>query len=212
VLSAPESGNVIAGCLGKVFWVIGCVVGQGVAFEVAPNHLDRVDLRGIGWQKETMKSGGSGKYAIDDFGAMGEGSVPDYEQGLLHLAAELPQKAGHAHGSDVLACMERKIKSYPLASWRNREGRDGRDLAVSPSDLAQNWRSAAGCPGASDQRRQEKAALVDERNVGVQASGFFLMCGQSTLIQCRMAFSSRSRARRSGFCGVQPIERRSRGR
>jgi hypothetical protein len=32
------------------------------------------------------------------------------------------------------------------------------------------------------------------------------------LIQCRMAFSSRSRARRSGFCGVQPIERRSRGR
>lgn len=66
------------------------------------------------------------------------------------------------------------------------------------------------CPGATHQRCQEQSALVEEDQVSVQPPRFFLMRGQSAFAQRRMACSSRSRARRSGFWGLQPIARSNR--
>ena len=71
------------------------------------------------------------------------------------------------------------------------------------------WKEELMNPGSADQRRQQEAALVDKDDVGLQSAGFFKMSGHSTRTQRRMAFSSRSRARRSGFCGLHPMECRS---
>jgi hypothetical protein len=67
-------------------------------------------------------------------------------------------------------------------------------------------------PGSTHERCEKKPALVKKDDVGVQSLRFFLMRGQSTLTQRRIAASSRSRACRSGFCGVHPNDRSKRPR
>lgn len=138
--------------------------------------------------------------------------VPNNNQRLLNLPAEGTQKRGHPRSGDVFTGMEGKVKSYPLTPRRNRNSSDGGNLAMAPAYLVQDGRFAAWSPGALDQRRQEQAAFVNEGDGGVQCAGFFLMSGQVTFSQRRMAFSSRSRASLSGFCGDHPIERKSLGR
>ena len=212
MLSAPELGSMVTSCSGQGLRGAGREVGQRVTLEVPPEHLDRVDLGSIGWKEEAVEFGRASEDPGYQLGAMGEGAVPYDEDGLLHLSAKGPQKAGHARGRDVPLGMETKVKSYPLAVWRHRQGRDGGNLPMASAHLVEQWRLSARGPSAPNQRREQEPAFVDKCDIGVQSAGFFLMRGHSTLIQCRMAFSSRSRARRSGFCGLQPIERRSLGR
>jgi hypothetical protein len=67
-----------------------------------------------------------------------------------------------------------------------------------------------GRPTSAQMGGHQEAALVQEDQEGVQVAGFFLIRGQSVLIQRWMAASSRSTARRVGRWGVHPSERRRR--
>ena len=55
--------------------------------------------------------------------------------------------------------------------------------------------------------RERKRGFVNEDQPGFQARGVFFTWGQSDLTQVAIAVSSRSRARRVGFCGLQPKAR-----
>src|SRR5206468_5943890 len=78
------------------------------------------------------------------------------------------------------------------------------------ADVPQHRGPSARAPRASHHGQQEQPAFVDEDEPRSQAVGFFLMRGQSCLIQRRIPSSSRSQARRMGRCGVQPRERSNR--
>jgi hypothetical protein len=70
--------------------------------------------------------------------------------------------------------------------------------------MAQLRRLAAGRPGAAHGGDQEEARFVREDKVGAQPRGVFFTRGQTSRFQRSIARSSRSRARRSGFCGLHP--------
>ena len=186
-------------------------VGQGVAFEMTPEHLDRIEVRSVGRQEVMMQLAIALEELGDDLGSVGLRAVPNDEKRLLELTAQAPQEPHHPACREVGVGEQGKVKSYPLPARRDRDGRNGGNLLMPSPAVEKNRRSAARSPRPTDQRSHQKAAFVYEYDVGVQSAGFFLRHDQSSLIHFCTAFSSRSRARFSGFCGVHPNERNSRG-
>jgi hypothetical protein len=119
-----------------------------------------------------------------------------------HVAAEVPQqgteKDGHLDRADVLGGMQVQIQSNPTALGAEGHRRDGRHL-IALVPVPDNRGLTSRRPGPPHVRNQQEAALVGERQVGLQALGVFFTVGQRYRFQCAIAGSSRSVARRSGF-------------
>lgn len=185
-------------------------VGHGIALEIAPDHLDRIDVRRVGRKELPVELPPPLEETRDHLGAMGIGAIPHDDERLLDLSAEVLQEPNHPRCRNVGICVEGKVKSYPHPAGRYGKRSYSRNLLM-PAPLLNEYRGLpAWRPSPPDQRSHHKPALVDKNDVGVQFAGFFLIRGQSTLIHRWTATSSRSLACRSGFCGLHPIERSSR--
>jgi len=193
----------------EVVSIGGPQVGQGIALEVAPDKLRGVEFRRISREEELEDSVGSLEKPGDALGAMRLGPIPHDDERLLKLAHEATQEAQDPRGRDVGLGIHGKVKSYPLPVRRKGQCGNHRNLPMATPLVIEDGSLATRRPCPADQRGQQEAALVDKDDVGLQSAGFFLISGQSTRTQRRMAFSSRSRARRSGFCGLHPMECRS---
>jgi len=136
--------------------------------------------------------------------------VPDNDDWGTELTAELTEKPEHGMGDDVLVWQEAKVKSHLPPLGRDGQGGDHRDTLAGPCSLIQNGCPSDRCPGAADERGHEEAALIEKNEARLQPPGFFFTRGHSSRTQPRIAASSRSRARRSGFCGLKPREQRRR--
>lgn len=178
---------------------------------MTPQMLDRVELRSVGWQELAMEILPALKQTTDGFGAVRHQPVPDYEDRALDLPAKVTKEPDYPVRCDVGVGIEGKVMSYPHVFWRDGQCCDDGHFFMGPRLLVENRCLSPGSPRPSDQRGHHQPTLVDEHEVGVQTAGFFLICGQSNLTQRRIASSSRSRARRSGFWGLQPIARNSLG-
>ena len=196
----------VSGDPSEVVSIGGPQVGQGIPLEVAPEHFRGVEFRSIGWEEELMNSVGSLEKPADTLGPMCLGPVPHDDERLLKLAHEATQEAQDPIGRDVGLSIHGKVKSYPLPVRREGQRGNHRDLPMATSLVIEDGGLTTRRPGPADQRGQQEAALVDKDDVGLQSAGFFLISGQSPRTQRRMAFSSCSRARRSGFCGLHPME------
>jgi hypothetical protein len=184
-------------------------VGQRVSLEIAPQVLDRVQLRGIGREVKLpplhhIKEHGGMETAMD-FGA-----IPEQEQRSIKVPGELLQESQHRHRVEVLIDQQLKVQAHFAPVGTDAQGGDGRDLFVVATNVPEHRGLSAPAPGAAYHRQQKQPALVEKNQPSVQAPGFFLIRGHSCLIQRWMPSSSRSKARRVGRCGVQPSERSSR--
>ena len=179
-------------------------VREGVHFQIAPGVLDGIEFRGVGRQEESMQMMKAGDELRGAFGAVGVETVPNQQAGLPQFLVQVAEESNDLVAADVGLGMQAKVKSHAVAARRHGQGGDGRYLLQMSPALDQHRCPAAGLPTAANQRRHEKAAFVEENQPGVQPMGFFLRAGQVCLTQPWMASSSRSTARRAGFCGLQP--------
>ena len=88
----------------------------------------------------------------------------------------------------------------PPRAHRN-SGNDG-DLVAPSLAMAKNGSLALRSPGSDHVGDQEEARFIGKDDVRTQPRSVFFIRGQSFRFQRGMAFSSRSSARRSGFCGL----------
>ena len=183
-----------------------------IAFEVAPGHFDWIELGRIGREVVSVHPFGASKVAIHKLGAVGVGTIPNHEQRLLDLPAEVTKEGANFQGRDVGIGIEGKIKSYALPAQRHGQSCDDGYFPMRSPGAPEDRGAPAQCPSASDHGRHHEAALVDEDDARFQSAGFFLSCGQSTATQRRIALSLRSRATASGFCGLKPRPRSRRPR
>lgn len=185
-------------------------IGQRIVLEIGPKVFDRIELGCVGREilGSDMRLGS--EEGLHDAGTVRLQPIPDQDPGSGQLSIELPKEAANPEGIDVGMRMESKVKQHIIARGRHRQRGDGRDLLMRPRALLEDGRDALRMPGASDQRRHQKTRLVDEDEMGAQARGVFFTRGQSLLTHCLIAASSRSTARRVGFCGLQPMPRSSR--
>ena len=115
--------------------------------------------------------------------------------------------AGKRHGAprvDVGVAVQAEVRAHPVPLRRDAQRADHAHFAMRAGALAHDGRCAVRRPATPDQWRRQKRGFVEEDQPGFQARGVFFTRGQSDLTQAATAVPSRSRARRAGFCGLQP--------
>jgi len=136
-------------------------------------------------------------------GAVSRQSIPDEDGRRTQLPVELAQKLDDECRIDVSRVQPEK-QMHGVAFRRDAQCPDDGDLLVQAGALSKHGRAAARTPAAAHERRHQQTGFVDEHQPGFQVRSVFFTRAQSTFTQRRMAFSSRSTARRVGFCGLQP--------
>jgi hypothetical protein len=173
-------------------------VAEFDALEVLPEALPRIEFRGIRRQAFHMEAlgGAVGEEVLDDATAMNWCPIPDDQKPARHLAQEMLQKRDDVfRGHGVVLAMKVQL---PL--WG--DGADGREMVTGPP-LAQDRGLARRGVGADDTGQGIKARFVDEEDGLLLGRRPFLSAGQVCWCQRAMAPSSRWRAHRAGFCGLQ---------
>jgi hypothetical protein len=135
---------------------------------------------------------------LDDVTAVNGGAIPDDDQAAGNLAEEVLQK-----GDDITRD-HRVILRMEVEFAFGRDGADRRQM-ITRIPFPQNGRLADGGIGADDTGEWIKPRFVYEDNRLLLGLRPLLMAGQVSSRQRAMAASSRWRARRAGFCGLQPI-------
>jgi len=204
VLAALYPASMTVSSRGELFDFRGSEVCERVVLQVAPDLLHGIELRCVGREPHHVKAAMATDEGRDGAAAMDAESVPDQDDWTLQVAQEVAEEIDGPRDVDVSVCCEGEVKSHPPPPRRHCQCSDDRSLLPVTAALVQHRSLAAWRPGPPDQRRGEQTTLVQEDQMGVQPPGAFFTLFQSTLTQRWIASSSRSRARRSGFCAVQP--------
>ena len=175
-------------------------IAQLDAFELCPQALARVQFGGIRREALQVNSsrGAMRQELLDDVTAVNGGAIPDDDQAAGNLAQEVLQK-----GDDITR-VHRVILHMEVEFALGRDGTDRGEM-IPGIPFLQNWGLAHRGIGAHDTGEWIKPRFVYEDNRLLLGLRPPLMAGQVSSRQRAMAASSRWRARRAGFCGLQPI-------
>lgn len=147
---------------------------------------------------------------VDELALVGLEAVPDKHDGRSQLPLQMLEEIHCELGVDVGSRVQAKVQSDPIACRRDAQRGDGGDLLIVLTPLPKHRGVPAQTPGAAHQGSHEHAGFVEENEGCIQARGVFFTRGRSCSIQAWMRSSSRSRARRVGFCGEKPNPCRTR--
>ena len=182
----------------------GGQVGQCVSLQMSPEVLDRVEFGRIGRKVVGVEFIAGFDECLHGPRAVPRQAIPYELDGAGQCAEQVAQKTGEVPGKDVLVGIESKDKPDVIAFGRDAQRGDGRDFLMGSRALVEHRRLAPGTPRAANQRRHQESAFVYEGQPRAPLPGFFLMRGHSCRIHPAIASSSRSAARRCGFCGLHP--------
>jgi hypothetical protein len=203
---SAEFGQVSLDYLIKVSHVSGHEIGHSSVLQMAPYHLNRVEVGGVSWQSLQVQPGIPGQQLLADQRAfVVAAAIPDHDRPASQMAEKLAQEGDNSRRVDVVFRVGLPVQANPAAAWSDRDGRNCGDLVAVSPEAGQGRGRASRCPGPSGQRVEEETALVDQDEVGLLVPGLFLMRGQSSAPQQAIAGSFRSMARTWGFCGLRPM-------
>src|SRR5437879_5239968 len=160
-----------------------------------------VELRGVRGKIFDRQTRVLMQELVERVSLMGGGVIQQNNDGAAQVSQQLPQKNADLLLSDVVI-EEQIVKAQllPLGAQRN-SGYDG-DLVSSPLAMTMNGSLPFRRPGSDHRGDQEEAGFVRKYDVGTQPRSVFFTRGQFLCFQRLIFPSSRSNARRSGFCGV----------
>lgn len=207
---ALESAALFVSQLAQGLDLLWGVIGQRVGFEPAPAILDGIEFGCIGRQPFQPEAPVALDKLLDCHGPMSFESIPDDHHRSPNPAPQLAQEGPHQWTHDGLLHMQAETPTHSSSQRTDHQCRDDRYFQMMPGALLEHRRLALRMPGAPQIRSHQQAALIHEDQCRFQLTDFFLMRGHCTLTHRRIATSSRSRARRSGRCGLQPKERNNR--
>jgi len=177
----------------------GCQqVGNFMSLEMAPHIFDRIEFRRVSGQAfQNHAPSGGGDVILDQQTAMDRRAIPKDHDFAGDVPSQVPEKLDDLWAFDA-ALMDLKVKP-PQGQAAN----DGKAFPV--EGFMEHWSLPARCPGANASRAGAQPAFIDENDGSSLLAGLFFKAGQSTRCQRRMAFSSRSTARRSGVWQLNPL-------
>jgi hypothetical protein len=180
-------------------------IAQLDPFEVGPQPLTRIQLGSIGREPFQMDAVSCAvrQKALDDTAAVNRSPIPNDDHAAGYLPQQMLQK-----GDDILR-IDRMLLAGEIQLAFGRHGADGREMVTRPP-LPQDGRVPYRGIGADDTGQRIEPGLIDEEDRLLLRLGPLLRAGQVSPRQRAMAASSRWRARRAGFCGLQPMALSSR--
>ena len=180
-------------------------IGQLLAFEVAPQAFDRVEVGGVAGQPlDAQPMALLMQVLLHGPALVGGQAIPD-QGGLLaaQVTAQVAEEGDQAFGV-VAAGAGLEIQAGALSVPAvGQHGTQGEVLPV--AGMNQNRSFAAGRPSAPDRGALRDAALVLEEDPGLAAPGVFFTAGQPSLTHCWVAPELRSRACRAGRCRLHSM-------
>jgi hypothetical protein len=181
--------------------IVGTAVGEPPLQE-RPDAFVRVELRGVAGEVLEPQPGVTGFELVQDFAAVNRGGIEQHDERAAQVAQQGAEECGDVHEPDVVV-VQPIVQAQSPPPRADRDHRDGR-YPVASEPMPEVRRPAAGSPGPDDRRDQEETRLVEEDEMGPQPRCVFFTCGKRLRFQRRIASSSLSTARRSGFWWVQP--------
>ncbi len=181
--------------------VVGSTVGE-FPFGERPNTLVGIQLRGVGWKVLDVQTRMPPLEFVQQTSLVGLGIVQQDDDRSSEMTQEIPKERADPPAVDIVQA-ELIVQPQSLTPRTYGNRRDDRDAIVTMA-MAVNWRMSPRCPGAKQIRNQEEPRFIEEDEVGAQPCSFFFTRGQRFFFQCLIAPSSRSTARRSGVCELQP--------
>ncbi len=182
----------------------GSEIGQRVHLGMAPDQFDRIQFRGIGRQQMGVHAAAWREPRTDRTPVVGLQPIPDQFDRPAHGARKLLQEGEDRFAVVIGIGQEAKAGAYAKSARRDHERADHRDLAARAAPLPEHRGLTARRPGAAYEWAHQETGFVEEDERRPAARGVFFIRGQSSLTQRAMAASSRSTARRRGFCGLHP--------
>src|SRR5450755_2564430 len=173
-------------------------VGERMALEPGPEVFDGIELRRIaGQQRHLHGTARAVEIVAREAALVLSGAVPDDQQ----LSPELPaQGLQELH---ELRAFDRPVVE-PEQEVRARQASDGRDVLPVEVEL-HDRRAALGSRGTDSSRPLRQTRFVDQDDQPPLGGTLFLSAGQILRFHASTADSSRSMARRSGFCELKPM-------
>jgi len=173
-------------------------VGNLVGFEVAPHIFHRIEFRRIGGKPFDLNSATGGKNVVTDQHAPVDGSpIPNQQHFPRNMPLQMSQKFNDLEAFDTARV------NLEIELPESQTTDDRKTLPI--EGLLEDGGLSARGPGARPCRAGTQAAFVNKDDGTALLPGFFFMAGHSTRCHFRMAFSSRSTARRSGRWQLKPL-------
>jgi hypothetical protein len=186
-------------------------VGELAGLHVAPDLLDRIQLRGVRWQAFHGEPGALAPHVgrhVATF--MTAQAVPDQHDGAPAKMSLERAHEGHERAIGVGAGAGLEEEPAAPAIPAVRQGARHRQAFPVPAGVQQDRRFAARRPRATHYRVLRDAAFVLEDEPGVPPLGAFFSWGHRVLFHRAIAVSSRSRACRPGRWSDHPKARSTR--
>jgi len=143
-----------------------------VAFEVVPDLLGRIELRGILGKELRLKARVVQQDSRDRRTLVNFALVPQEDDRPWHVVQKLSQERGHVHGLEVVL-LESGVQANAPADRADRKDRQGRDAVVLIA-VGNLGGLTFRAPRPSARRNEQKAAFIKERQMGPKFAGVFL--------------------------------------
>lgn len=167
-------------------------------FEMPPHILDRIEFGRVSRQPfDHEATFGGGHIVFDQHTPVNRCTIPNGQYFPGNMSLEMAQKLDDLEALDT-ASMNLEIEPPESQAPNDRK-------AFPVERFVEHWGLPTGCPGASPRGAGAQPALVDEDNGSPLLPGLFFNAGQAVRCQRRIAFSSRSTARRSGRWQLKPL-------
>ena len=167
-------------------------------FEMPPHILDRIEFGRVSRQSCNHDTAlGGGNVIFDQRAAMDRCAIPDDQDFPAQMSLEVVQKLDDLETFDAAGV---NLEIEPP----ERQAADDRK-AFPVEGLVQHRGLPAQGPSARPCWASAQSAFVDKDDGSPLLPGLFFKAGQSVRCQRRIAFSSRSTARRSGRWQLKPL-------
>lgn len=169
-----------------------------MGFEMSPHILHRIEFGRIGRQSFDDNPSSSGSHVVlDQTTAMNRCAIPDDQQFARHMPFEMTEKL------DRLGALDAAGVDLEIEAPESQPPDDRKAFPI--ERLVQQRGLSAWRPGACPRGAGAQSTFVDEDDGSPLLTGLFFKAGQTTRFQRRIAFSSRSTARRSGRWQLNPL-------
>jgi hypothetical protein len=187
----------------KILDVLRDEVGHVAVLGTIPHQFHRIQVGSIGRQPLDLKPVRVLSLHQSHRLAVGVVAVQHQDELAPQALVHQGQERHNFLKADVVV-VDLEIESQAAAYRGYRNPRDNRQTIMAvPAVL--DGRLTSRCPTAADYGLEHEATFIDQDDTPPLVVGFFSIRGHSSSRQRWMASSSRSRARRSGFCGLHPI-------
>jgi hypothetical protein len=167
-------------------------------FQLLPEAFVRIQLWGIRRQALQMQPLGRSirQELLDTVAAMNRGPAPDHHHAARHFAQQMFQEGHHIRRVDG------PLLTVEVPRALRRECTDGGEL-IAGSPFPPHGGLADRGIGTDDAGQGITARFIDKKERLLLGLRPFLIAGQVSSRRRAMAASSRCRARRAGFWGLQ---------